>query len=90
MPEGYGIALAQAAAAGCAVVFPQEGALPDIHSHQYMVPPVKSEEAAKQFLDTVVRAMTGDTDRVAVAQSILDRHTWEKVADRLEQVLSCV
>lgn len=90
MPEGYGIALAQAAAAGCAVVYPQEGALPGIHSQQWMVPPVKSEEGAKQFLDTVVRAMTEDTDRLAVSQRILEHHTWSAVADRLETVLKGV
>lgn len=85
MPEGYGIALAQAAAAGCAVVFPNEGALPDIHDRSYMVPPVKDEAAAKVFLDTLINAVRNADSRVdrrAISQRMLDSHSWSKVADR--------
>ena len=90
MPEGYGISLAQAAAAGCAVVFPEEGALPDIHDRRYMVPPVKTEEAAQTFLATLVRALQEsgreELDRLAISRR-MEEHTWEKVADRFEGVL---
>ena len=88
MPEGYGISLAQAAAAGCAVVFPNEGALPDIHDHQFMVPPVKSEDAAKTFLDMLIRAVKhGPEDRRELSMRMLDGHSWSRVADRFEAVL---
>lgn len=88
MPEGYGIALAQAAAAGCAVVFPAEGALPDIHDTSYMVPPIRSEELAKKFLDQLIAAVKNtEHDRVGYSRRIQAEHTWGRVADRFEQAL---
>lgn len=88
MPEGFGVSLAQASAAGMQVVFPNAGALPEVlPNHDWMVPEVLTEDAAKGFLEALLDALAhpmSDPQRLAQAEATLARHDWERVADRFE------
>lgn len=91
MPEGYGIALAQASAAGMQVVFPEAGALPEVlPNHDWMVPPVLSESGAEGFLAAVLDALAHPMptlERIHQAKETLECHDWARVADRFEDAV---
>ena len=76
MPEGFGVVLVQAEAAGCRVVAPQEGALPEVLSTKATSwLPAKTTEAVAA---TIVEALRAPSP----LQPVLGRHYWSAVADR--------
>lgn len=89
MPEGFGVVLAQASAAGCSMVFPDAGALPDVlPDHRYKVPEVVTEKAAQRFLDALVHSLQRpltEAEREVNSEETWQRHGWPHVADRFEK-----
>lgn len=77
MPEGFGIALVQAQAAGCKVVAPSEGALPEVLEDKatYWLRSKDPDEIARRILNAMRGGPAGEPRN-------LERHYWSSVADR--------
>ncbi len=86
MPEGFGVSLVQAAAAGCAVVYPHDGALPEVLPDRvYEVSgPAVTEAAAQEFMERLIEAVEHPSavNRELVSAEAWERHGWPIVADR--------
>ena len=86
MPEGYGVALVQARAAGCTVMAPKAGALPEVLSHEFT-----------RWLGEKTPAALSDTDLAsAIVKQLKDwepqpgdltQHLWPTVARRFLKLL---
>lgn len=77
MPEGFGVSLAQAAACGCDVIFPDAGALPDV-----LNPLQPSETINAELLIRRLKNPHEEAIRKMVSKQILAKHGWPAVADR--------
>lgn len=93
MPEGFGVALVQAEAAGMYVVAPEVGALPEVLVTNYKTGGMSGtpESFLACLLDYAFKASSGELHRAAsredISQRAWDRHGWDKVADRFEKAL---
>ena len=92
MPEGFGVVLAQAAAAGMTVLAPNEGALPEVLEGAQLFPPLHTEEDAKVFAQLLTNQLQCQHEvkeewRMKVSTAMWERHGVDKVADRFEAVL---
>lgn len=93
MPEGFGIVLAQAEAAGLVVVGPPAGALPEVLAdHRYLTTErVLDEPSLAIFGDRLLEALAHpleESDRQRISLQAWARHGWDKVADRFQQATS--
>ena len=88
MPEGFGVSLVQASAAGCAMVFPDAGALPEVlPNHEWKMPRQSGLEGSDEFVEAILGAMKGNLDRAEQSRKTWEQHNWSAVADRVEVAL---
>ena len=90
MPEGFGVVLAQAAAAGMQMLVPNEGALPEVLHGATLARPMKTDIDAGDFAQTLIgllQTAPSDEQRLTLSRVMWERHGVDKVADRFEAVL---
>jgi glycosyltransferase involved in cell wall biosynthesis len=91
MPEGFGVSLVQASAAGCAMVYPDAGALPEVLPSKYwMLPREDGLQGSDVFVQAILMAMESDFNRIEQSQLTWEKHNWSAVADRVEVALKGV
>ena len=83
MPEGFGVALAQAQACGCDVIAPEAGALPEVLGDFYEL---RQGDLATQLI-TQLRAPISDEQRRRQSAWTLEKHAWPIVAKRFIEMV---
>jgi len=84
MPEGYGVALVQAQLAGCEVLCPNAGALPEVlgdHGCFLFSESTPASLVSEAIIDSMVNPMLNDARQAAIDWT-WKHHSWEKVAER--------
>lgn len=90
MPEGYGVSLAQAQAAGCFVLAPKAGALPEVldEAHTlWMGEQTPTEYSASHLGHLISNVLTRARNRHTVPPPRMDKHLWPNVAKRFVKLL---
>ena len=91
MPEGYGVALVQAQAAGCTVMAPHAGALREVLDQNgftfWLTPPVHDDQPCTYEPEQLAGYIVERLKFWSPVRVENDRHLWSNVAKRFVQLL---